>query len=356
MKKNSLTLFITSWHETPGTGGMYTCYLDSTGKPEIKSFTPLTCAGYLAFDRDREILYSTCRVDQSTDGVAAFTVSKDGTLIPHGSVVASGGKSSCHLSVSANRKFLYCSNYFSASFSEFSLDDNGMIAERTRIIRHSGSGPNKERQEQAHPHCCVFTPDGKFMATADLGNDTVSCYPFDEKYGIDEKNPVVNKMTPGSGPRHLLFDPERPLCYLLNELGNTVVSCRFENGKLEKIDELLLLPRGANNPTKASAVRFSAAKDFLACSNRGFDSVALVKLDDCGNLTPAFLTLTGGSSPRDINFLGEDFFAAANEFSDEIRFFDFDASNGILSPNGYRIDLPRPLCIIPHLPLAKKVS
>ena len=57
------------------------------------------------------------------------------------------------------------------------------------------------------------------------------------------------------------------------------------------------------------------------------------------------LVLSGGSSPRDINFLpGCRWFGAANEFSDTVFFFDCDG-RGRLTPNGCVLRLPRPLHI-----------
>jgi 6-phosphogluconolactonase len=275
-------------------------------------------------------------------------IAGDGSLTPHGKIIPSGGKSSCHLSVSPGRNFLYCANYFSGSFTEYRLAPDGAIAERTRIIRHQGSGPNKLRQETAHPHCCVFSPDGKFLTIADLGCDRVYAYPFSEENGIDQDSPVITTLEAGCGPRHILFGPAAPIVYLVTELSNCLLSFSWQDGKLIPIEELYLLPRGAQMPFKASALRFSADRKFIVCTNRGFDSLASVELDGKGGIFPAALTLSGGSSPRDVNFIGENFFAAANEFSDEVRFFDFEPATGVLTPNGYQVQMPRPLCIMQY--------
>ena len=62
-------------------------------------------------------------------------------------------------------------------------------------------------------------------------------------------------------------------------------------------------------------------------------------------MKPFDLVLSGGSSPRDINFLpGCRWFGAANEFSDTVFFFDCDG-RGRLTPNGCVLRLPRPLHI-----------
>ena len=38
-------------------------------------------------------------------------------------------------------------------------------------------------------------------------------------------------------------------------------------------------------------------------------------------------------------------FAAANEFSDLVTFYDYDGK-GKLTPNGFQLKLPQPLCIM----------
>lgn len=346
MKQQHYTIFISAWSETPGEGGIRTYSISPDCQPHFHSSVELLCAGYLAFSPDRKILYSTCRANENSDAVAAFAIDQDGSLKQLGQIVESTGLSTCHLSVSPDGRFLYAANYFSGTFSEFSLAQDGSINALERVFCHTGSGPNKQRQEMAHPHCCVFSPDGRFLTVADLGNDTLFSYPYSPDRGIDFDHPVTSATAPGDGPRHILFDPEKELAYVIMELGNSVISYHFDNGRFTAADELYLLPRGVNCPTKASALRFSDDRSFLLCSNRGFDSLASIELDGSGGMFPAAITLSGGSSPRDINFIGKDFFAAANEFSDEVRFFDFDRSDGSLTPNGFELRMPRPLCII----------
>ena len=108
------------------------------------------------------------------------------------------------------------------------------------------------------------------------------------------------------------------------------------------------LPRFAGDAvSKAAAIRLSPDGRWLFASNRGYDSIAVFRLDGDGGMEFHDLVLTGGSSPRDINFLpGGTAFAAANEFSDTVMFYDFDTERGKLTPNGMVFSrMPRPLCI-----------
>ena len=105
------------------------------------------------------------------------------------------------------------------------------------------------------------------------------------------------------------------------------------------------LPRFWKGDTKVAAIRLSADERFLFASNRGFDSIAVFELDGKGGMKPSDMVLSGGSSPRDINFLpGGEWFGAANEFSNVVVFFDYDG-RGKLTPNGFQLQLPRPLHI-----------
>ncbi len=338
--------YLAAWSDRPASG-IYRYRLTPEGRPALGSFQPLPKAGYLAWSPDRRFLYSTCSLSAESDSVAAFAVDAEGDLRFLNSV-RSGGRSCCHLTVSPDGQFVYAANYFSATFAEFKLNADGSIAGRTRLIRHEGSGPNLKRQEMPHPHFTGFTPDGRFVAVIDLGIDAVKCYPYTPGSGIDPEGAVTSAVRPaGSGPRHLAFAPDGRIAYLINELGNTLFSCAYADGRFETIAGIDLLPRGVECATKASAVRMSPDGNWLVATNRGFDSLVLVRLDGRGGMEISDLVFSGGSSPRDVNFLpGGRWFAAAHEFTDNVRFFDFDPERGRLTPNGYELTgLPRPICV-----------
>lgn len=329
--------------------GIYTYVFDKNGKPEKSSFTSLQGSGYLALSPDRNTLYATCAFDAYSDGVAAYRVASDGTLVNLlGKIQPTGGKSSCHLCISVDGKYLYVANYSSGSVTEFPLNVDGSIGERSKLVCHSGSGPFEKRQLSAHAHQCYAVPDGGFIAVADLGCDSIFCYPYSGKDGINPTCVIENKVTPaGSGPRHMVFDRSGKRAYLLNELGNTLFTLHYSNGSFEIINRASTLPRGVECATKASAVRLSKDGKYLIASNRGFDSVIRYDLSNPDAPRCVELLLTGGSSPRDAEYLcNGKYFAVNNELSGSTRFFDCDLRTGDLTPNGYELITPRPLCLL----------
>ena len=339
------SFFIAAASDNPR-GGIYQYETDDGTPPRQIAFYPLANANYFAFSPDRTMLFATCTVG-AEGGVAAFRLLPDGTLEACGAV-PSGGTATCHVAAAPGGNFLYTANYSSGSFTEYRLRGNGIV-ERTRILRHSGRGVNPVRQESAHPHFTNFTPDGGFLCVIDLGIDTVRLYPFDPERGIDPERAADCRIAPpGAGPRHLIFDRSGQRAYLLNELGNSVTTLDYDGGRLIQRGTFPTLPRFARDAvSKAAAIRLSPDERWLFASNRGYDSIAVFRLDGGGGMEFHDLVLTGGSSPRDINFLpGGTIFAAANEFSDTVMFYDFDTERGKLTPNGAVFShMPRPLCI-----------
>lgn len=325
-------------------GGIYRYVMDQ-GRPRQLGFNQLNSANYLAFSPDRKFLFSTCAVEDG-GGAAAYTINTDNSLTFINSL---GGKglNGCYLCTDPGGNFLFTANYSGGSISEYALE-NGALKALTQVIQHEGRGPNEKRQEGPHPHYAQMTPDGKYLCIVDLGIDAVKCYPVDPKRGLVASGvKTFTDVPPGSGPRHLIFDRSGKIAYLANELGNTVVSMRYHDGVFTAIQLKPTLPATFTDATKVAAIRLSQDEKFLFVSNRGYDSIAVYALDGQGGMTMSDLVLSGGSSPRDINFLpGWAKFAATNEFSDTIFLFDYDAKSGKLTPDGNVIStLPRPLCI-----------
>ena len=342
-------IFFLSAFGSDDDAGIYTYTFNDSGKPEETGFAVLCNSGYLALSPDRKTLYATCACDDSSDGVVAYRVAADGTLTNMlGNIQPTGGKSSCHLCTSLDGRYLYVANYSSGSFTQFPIQSDGSVSERTCVVQHTGSGPFEQRQLSAHAHQCCAVPDGKYIAVVDLGCDSIFCYPYSANGGISRSGVIENKITPaGSGPRHIVFDQSGKRAYLINELGNTLFTLKYSDGKFEITDRATTLPRGVECATKAAAVRLSKDGKYLIATNRGFDSVIRFDLKNPDKPQGVELQLVGGSSPRDAEYLCDGkYFAVNNEFSGSTRFFDCDPKTGAFTPNGYELITPRPLCLL----------
>ena len=326
-------------------GGILGYKLDGNAVCAEQFHMPFCGCNYLAYSTNGQVLYSTCIID-GAGGAAAFKIKADGSL-EYMNKLPSEGKSTCYIIAAPGGRYLYTANYFSANISEFSLNEDGSLKALERTIKFAGRGPH-ERQEMAHPHFVNFTPDGQNLIVIDLGLDAVKQFAFDPDKGlIDPDNPRCFTVTPpGSGPRHLIFNKQHNMAYLLNEVGNTVSVLRFEQQDFSLVQQLSTLPEGFAEFSKAAAIRLSPDGRFLLASNRGLDSIAVYRVQEDNLLELQSIVPSGGVSPRDINFLPDGIHvAAANEFSDNVVFFDFDPVSGTLTPNLQELKLPRPLAV-----------
>ncbi len=311
----------------------------------MEGFYRLENCSYICYSPDHRFLYASFN-GKCGGGIAAFQIRPDLTLAPLNRM-ESMGISNCHLTCSPDGKFVFCANYMTGNVAAFSLAENGALAERTTLIQHHGEGPRKDRQECAHTHCTRITPDGRYLAVADLGVDGIYLYPLHPEKGITD-SPRICQTDPGDGPRHILFDKSGHLAYVINELGNSVSVYSYDNGVLQFISKESSLPENCKTVTKAAAIRFSPDHRFVYASNRGYDSIACYRIEEPGTLSLFDIVDVHGISPRDINFLPDGkLLAASNEFSDNISLFAWDPSSGRLNylPGCDLKNIPRPLCI-----------
>ena len=98
----------------------------------------------------------------------------------------------------------------------------------------------------------------------------------------------AGKVTPGGGPRHMAFHPNRRFAYVINEMSNTITlfARGGDGGSLTEVEEVTTLPAGYAETTHTSDIHLSADGRFLYGSNRGHDSIAAFAVDaGSGRLT-----------------------------------------------------------------------
>jgi len=121
--------------------------------------------------------------------------------------VSSRGAGPCHVALDKTGKWLFVANYNSGSVAAFPVHEDGTLGEASAFVQHSGSSVNPERQAGPHAHSVNISPDNRFVLVADLGLDQVLTYRIDAAKGLPPPQPLLAKLSPGSGPRHMAFAP-----------------------------------------------------------------------------------------------------------------------------------------------------
>ncbi|MFJ9559562.1 lactonase family protein [Streptomyces fuscichromogenes] len=255
---------------------------------------PASGASFLAAHPALPVVYST---HEATEGaVGAFALADRVTAL--GAPVGSGGANPCHLAVHPGGDWLLTANYgtdtLPGTVAVHRLDAAGRITARTDVVEHRGSGPVVGRQEGSHAHQVLVDPAGRFVLATDLGADAVFTYRLHPVRGTLERV-AVNRLRPGSGPRHLAFAPTGDLVFSADELSSTVTCHRYdpESGTLAELSRVPATAAGVPNQPGGIV----ASEGFVRVTNRGADTVAAFRVDGT-TLVPLGETPSGGTWPR----------------------------------------------------------
>jgi 6-phosphogluconolactonase len=257
------------------------------------------------------------------------------------------GAAPCHVSISKDGKSALVANYKGGSVVSYKINQDGTLSKPVSFYHHEGSSVTP-RQKGPHGHSINLDPANKFAFAADLGLDKIIIYGFDPKTS-KLTNHSEAALPPGSGPRHFAITGDSKFAYSLNELTSTVTAFKFdpEKGELTQAQTLSTLPTGYKGNNSTAEVRIHPNGNFLYCSNRGHDSVAVFKLNPkLGTLTPLQWQKTGGKTPRNFNITPDgQFLVAAHQTSNDIIVHEIDSETGLLTKTDNRVLTPRPVCI-----------
>ena len=255
------------------------------------------------------------------------------------------GSSPCYVALHPNETHVVLANYQSGNASVYALDrKTGAVKVNTQqVLTHSGSGPNANRQTGPHAHWAQWNAAGDRLYIVDLGIDKVMMYRFNPESGELGEAEVAFTEQPGAGPRHMVFHPRLSRAYLLNELNNTLTSLQVEeDGRLTKIKTFSTLPEDYEGPSQAAHIAINQAGTTLYTSNRGHNSIAVVKLDENGAMQLAQTISSGGNWPRHFLLLEEyDSMVVANVRSNNLALLKVE-EDGSLTSTKVGIFAPKP--------------
>ena len=336
-----------------GSKGIYVYNFNAqTGKAKWVSNTDSsTNPSYITLSHSGNFLYAVNETNGANPGkVSAYSFNKKNGNLTYLNTELSGGDDPCYVAISSNDKWIAVANYTGGSVSVLPVNKNGSLQPLAQLIQDSGGSVNKERQEKAHVHESVFTPDNAYLLTPDLGNDKVMIYQFNSSLSkpLRPSSPAFVATSPGNGPRHITFSPNKKFAYLIHELSGTVTAYSYSMGKLKEIQELPTHPQGYKGEIGSAEVVVSPDNEFLYASNRGDENnITIFSI----NAATGKLKLIGyqsvlGKAPRDfiIDPTGN-YLLVANQDSDNIVIFKRDKNTGLLKETPDRIKLPKPVCL-----------
>jgi 6-phosphogluconolactonase len=349
-------LYVGTYTEGGPSNGIYLVRMDPrSGKlRQIGSVNAGANPSFLAIHPNGRVLYAVNELEKlngrPTGAVSAFAIASATGALTRRNVQPSEGGAPCYVSVDRSGRVLLVANYMGGNVALLPIESDGALGSATRVVQHTGKGPNAARQEAPHAHCIVADPSNRFVLAADLGADRVFVYRLDldgrTLHHVDGGDAV---MRAGSGPRHIAFHPTLPLVFVANELDSTVATLRFdtERGSLTLLGISSTLPARWTGTNYPADIHITSSGRSLYVSNRGHNSLAVFSIaESTSALTLEQVISTEGDWPRNFSLHPSGrWLLVANQRSDSVVVFARDERSGRLTLTPERIALPKPVCL-----------
>jgi len=346
-------VFFGSYNWDKGSEAVYVYELSTeTGKlTKVASSSDVINPGYIAISNDGKYVYASSDAKTPNYGtVSAFAFDADKKSLTFLNQQKTGGENPVYVNVDKSGKWLINVTYNIPTISVFPILENGKI---DSIAQHftftEGSGVNPKRQEKAHTHSAVFSPDYKTLLIADLGADKILQYPFD----ANQKQPLIDSQStfintkPGSGPRHITFSKDGKLAYSIEELAGMISVYDFSDNRLKEIQRIATHPDKIKEGFESSDVHISPDGKFLYATNRGNENnIAIFKVLNDGKLESIGYQKTGGKHPRTfaIDETGK-FIIVTNVISQDVTVFKRNSETGMLKKVGKPVKIKNVTCV-----------
>lgn len=308
---------------------------------------------FLTVDSRGRFLYAVNELDryqdQAAGAVSAFEIDAASGKLSLVNQVSAHDPGPAHIALDQSGNFAFVSNYSLGSMAVFPVLKDGGLGKLSAFVRHQGSSVNKQWQQGPHVHAVVLSPDNRFALVTDPGIDQVLAYPFDASTGRLGLDPHVTRAQPGSGPRHLAFDPRGGFLYVINELLSSITTYSYAaaRGELHEVGTISTLPHDFKGTSYAAEIAIHPSGKFLYASNRGHDSIVVFSIDPATGL-PVLVEFvpTQGKQPRHFTLdpTGS-WLLAGNQGSNNVVSFRINRTTGRLTATGQSLSVPSPACI-----------
>lgn len=333
-------VFFGSYNWDKNTEGLYVYELnDNTGKlTKVASAKNIVNPSYITVSSDGKYIYTVSDSKIKDAGsVSSFRFDPENKELEFLNSQKSGGENPVYVSVHENGKWLINGNYTEAGISVYPLLENGKIDSIRQLIKFTEGSVNRKRQEKAHVHSVVFSPDYNSLISADLGADKIRFYPFESlaEQPLIQSKSIEFETVPGSGPRHLIFSKNGKFIYSIEEMAGGISVYDFSGNGLNTYRIPAHSPE-IKDGFESSDIHISPDEKFLYASNRGKENnIAIFKIKENGTLENIGYQSTHGKHPRTfaISETGK-FLIVANTASNKAVVFKRNIETGMLKKVG----------------------
>lgn len=299
---------------------------------------------FQTLDNEGKFLYS---VHGDFTKVTSYKILEDHTL-EYMNTVDIGGKNPVDITVDKANKNVIVATLQGGTLYTIERKEDGSLGEVIAKYTYEG----KESGKVSTIHQCIWDKNKDYLFAAAQGR----IHGFGQFRSL-KYNHETGEFTQVSQflartwdePRHCAVHPNNRWVYLCEEKGNKVLYFQFneKTGEMQAMQELTTVPETVTSYSDASEVMVDPSGQFVIVSNRYTDSMAVYRIDQ----TTGYMKNVGfypclGKTPRFFCFGPNGKCYVANEDSDTIIEFEFNATTGQLIPTLNVVETGSPVCIV----------
>jgi 6-phosphogluconolactonase (cycloisomerase 2 family) len=199
----------------------------------------LVNASFLSLSPNGKYLYACTDTKLDTDGsISAYRINRSTGQLTFLNKQLAGGRNPVYVGVHPEGNYVVSCNYTDGGIAIYSCLKDGSLSKFRHYLPFEEGSIIKGRQDEGHVHSVVFSADGRFLFSPDLGADKIRVFRFSpfKTHLLEPMENLTIASFPGSGPRHFIFHPNNKFAYCIEELSGMVAAYAYQEGLLTPID------------------------------------------------------------------------------------------------------------------------
>lgn len=262
--------------------------------------------------------------------------------------VSDKGKTYVDCFVNEERNCAYAVDYYNGEVVSIPILKQKIVKVK-ETMKHVGSGVDPKRQAQAHPCFIDQTPDKQRLIVCDLGADEVVLYIPGEKGALTRDDEHSFKVSPGNGPKKVVFSPNGKYAYILNELKSTVSVYKYNQLNFEFVEDVDTYPKDEYiDANLAGDIVINPTGEYLFVSNCGHDSVSVFEIDSDNGCLKRVDHVDTDEKPAAMIMIDDKYLVVASQKGGSIESFELKRgeSKGLLFETHFSYIINEPVCLV----------